>query len=83
VLIDQKLLNPDYQDPSIDLLAVERKRNRSALASQSKPHLATVEKSQLAKRMELNKSISDSSSIMSIQDAYEIVNHALSTLHLD
>jgi hypothetical protein len=82
VLADQKVINPDYQDPSLDIVAAERQRDETpgATTSGKLPSVGVVEN---RKKQEVRNAISAAGSAMSAQDAYDMVNHALETLQLD
>lgn len=89
VLVDQKMVNPDYQDPSIDIVTAERQREdelRKASPTNGRVvsgKLAWVAGSINPRTNEVRNKISAEVSAMSMQDAYDIVNQALETLQLD
>ena len=83
VMIDQKILNPDYQDPSIDLLSAERQHLNESKSTQGKPALQVMDSKQVARKQEVQRAINEAVSAMTIQDVYDIVGHALATLRLN
>jgi hypothetical protein len=82
VLVDQKVINPDYQDPTIDIVAAETQRNKTPSAA-TRGKFPSVGVQQNPKKQEVRNAISAAESAMSAQDAYDTVNHALKTLQLD
>jgi hypothetical protein len=89
VLIDQKIANPDYQDPSIDIDTAQRQREEGIRkvsptgARVVNGKLAWVTSDNNPKRKEILNALSAALDQMSMQDAYDIINHALETLQLD
>lgn len=81
VMIDQKLVNPDYQDPSIDLKAADDKHVKDAHGERGASHLTV--RSAGSRELEIRKSVSVATDSMGAQDIYEIMNHALDMLHLN
>jgi hypothetical protein len=83
LMIDQKILNPDYQDPSIDIVAAERKRKeemRTKRTGQGGGYIGTQENT---KNREMRNSIDSAAEAMSSQDAFDVMNHVFNTLHLN
>ena len=91
VLIDQKIINPDYQDPSVDAVAAERERDKASGAAMGNKRVGSttggnarsISISTNPKEKEVRDAISAAQSAMTMQDAYDVVNHALKTLQLD
>jgi hypothetical protein len=78
VMADQKILNEDYQNPSVDILAAERERGQKAGTSKTHLRVSTNHKS-----VEVMNALSSSVYSISVQDALDIINRTLRTLHLD
>jgi hypothetical protein len=85
VMVDQKILNPDYQDPTIDIVAAEKQRTqeREKAAASQPGRKAFVIARPNPKGLEIRRALNSTISDLSIQDALAIVNHALSTLSND
>jgi hypothetical protein len=84
VMIDQKVLNPDYQDPAVNIVASEHQRNQELLkkgTGGSEHHL--VAQAANPKTHEVRSSIDAAGNAMSAQDAFDAVNHIFNTLHLN
>jgi hypothetical protein len=91
VLVDQKVMNPDYQDPSIDLDKREqehRQERRQEIAklkqSGSIPQNAThyISATSNPKHAEMIRSISAGAEALSLEDAYNLVDQTLTDLKL-
>lgn len=81
VLIDQKLLNPSYQDPNVDLVQADQKLRHEAkqfaLANKTKHALRSTPNYH---RLELEQRIYNSATSMSSSEADAILSDALKTL---
>lgn len=82
-MFDAKILNPDYQDPSIDILASEREQRKASQHSSYAGRNMAVASRANPKRQEMREAISASAASMTMQDAYDIINHAFKALHLN
>jgi hypothetical protein len=74
VMADQKILNEDYQDPTLDIVSAERDRAKKAGNAAVYLRASTNPKEQ-----EMRNVLSSSISSMSFQDAFDILDHALKT----
>jgi hypothetical protein len=85
VMIDQKLSNEDYQDPSIDLSMRARERTRTLenmkRTGQVSGNSFVMHRSN-PKRTEMHASIASGIDSMSIQDALELLDNMLSSINL-
>lgn len=83
VMIDQKILNDLYQDPSTDIVRVEQERHeayrREALASGNK---ALVKARSNPRALEVRTAISRGIESMSVSDALDLANSALKAFGL-
>ena len=85
VMIDQKIANPDYQDPSIDLdsRAVERRKQLDELRrtrNDQNSHILLSNSNQ--KHGEVARAISLGAASMSILDASELIDETLTAMSL-
>jgi hypothetical protein len=78
VMADQKIMNENYQDPTIDIPAAERELAKKAAGAST---LLTAHVN--PKSREVRNVLSSSISSMSIQDALDVIDHALKALQLD
>ena len=83
VMIDQKVLNPDYQDPSTDIVASERQRQEEIRRKGTGKGGAYLTVRTSTKNQEVRNSIDTAAGAMNAQDAFDVMNHVFNTLHLD
>jgi hypothetical protein len=84
-MLDQKISNPDYQDPSIDLVHTFQQRqmeNEKARASGAKITYKGVCREN-PRNTEMRKSIASGIQSLSLQDAYDLVDQAFTTVNLE
>lgn len=79
-LIDQKLLNPDYQDPQIDLASAEAQRRQKLMSQGSGKSRRVLMHHSNPKLFELAHAINANLMSLSLSDLNEIVNEALQLL---
>jgi hypothetical protein len=77
-LIDQKILNPDYQDPSLDPTVSESERMRAEKSAGS--HITVSRKPHSQKEDEVRKSLNSGINALSVQDAFDLINQTLQEL---
>jgi len=85
MMVDRKILDPDYQDPTIDIAAADKRKTKEyqRLAASTPGRKAILVGGVNPKGLEIRKALSSAVSNMSMQDALEIVNHALATFSND
>jgi hypothetical protein len=83
VMVDQKVLNDLYQDPTIDIVRAEKERSdayrREAVAKGSK---AIVVGHSNPHGLEVRNVLSNGIASMSISDAYDLINQSMETIGL-
>jgi hypothetical protein len=91
VMVDQKVMNPDYQDPSIDLDKREQERRQERRQEIAKlkqagsiPQNAThyLSATSNPKHAEMLRAISAGTQSISLEDAYSLVDQTLTDLKL-
>jgi hypothetical protein len=81
-MIDQKILNPDYQDQSIDLVTRER-ANREQLKAQMQPGAKHgIVRTTNPKHLEMRTALSAAVDSMSVEDGYVVLEQALTAMKL-
>jgi len=82
LMIDQKVLNPIYQDPTIDATEAYKHR-RAELSKGAVAKLSLVDARTNARGQEIRAKITSNIEQMSPSDAYAIVDHAFKALRLE
>jgi hypothetical protein len=85
VMIDQKIANPNYQDPLLDLdlrEAEQRKQYMELAHAQGASGSHMLVSGSNPKRAEVLNAISVGAASMSLQDAYDMLNEILTTMRL-